>query len=170
VEQHSRGLASEAIPWLINRKASTACRYSTRLLNIKNNPFVFGFLLWICLSGTILGHLLYSLAFPQKYFSRPLKHWNRGFQSYSRNGCLSTLIACLCCVWVATLRLADIPSKDSYWQFIKFIFSDLIANGNKPQSLIHQGRRIRSFSASWPIDKTCTQESQTVSSNVLDYT
>jgi hypothetical protein len=28
---------------------------------------------------------------------RPLKHWDRGFQSHSRHGCLCAFILCLCC-------------------------------------------------------------------------
>jgi hypothetical protein len=28
---------------------------------------------------------------------RPLEHWNLGFESHSRHGCLSAVILCLCC-------------------------------------------------------------------------
>jgi hypothetical protein len=29
---------------------------------------------------------------------RPLEHWDRGFESHSRHGCLSAFILCLCCL------------------------------------------------------------------------
>jgi hypothetical protein len=45
----------------------------------------------------------------------PLEHWDRGFESHSRRGCLCSFILCLCCpVQVANLRRADPPSKESY--------------------------------------------------------
>jgi hypothetical protein len=28
---------------------------------------------------------------------RPLEHWNRGFESHLRHGCLCAFILCLCC-------------------------------------------------------------------------
>jgi hypothetical protein len=43
---------------------------------------------------------------------RQLKHWDRGFESQSRHGCLFVFILCLS--KVATLRRADSPSKESY--------------------------------------------------------
>jgi hypothetical protein len=72
---------------------------------------------------------------------RPLnhRHWDRGFESYSRNGYLSACILCLCClVLVAALRHADHPSEESYKLCMS---SELILNRNKSDSLIHQGRR-----------------------------
>jgi hypothetical protein len=46
---------------------------------------------------------------------RPLKQWNRGFESHSRRGCLCVYsVFVLSCVQVAALRLADPPSKESY--------------------------------------------------------
>jgi hypothetical protein len=48
---------------------------------------------------------------------RPLEPWDRGFESYSRHGCLyCKLLFCIClfCVQVAALRRADPPSKESY--------------------------------------------------------
>jgi hypothetical protein len=37
-----------------------------------------------------------------------------------RHGCFSAFILCLCCpVWVASLRKADSPFKDSYWLSVK---------------------------------------------------
>jgi hypothetical protein len=38
---------------------------------------------------------------------------------------------------------ADPPSKESYKLSIRFIISKFILNGNGPESLMHQGRRIR---------------------------
>jgi hypothetical protein len=42
---------------------------------------------------------------------RPLKHWDRGFESHSRHGCLCAFILCfvLFCVW-----RANPPFKESY--------------------------------------------------------
>jgi hypothetical protein len=43
-----------------------------------------------------------------------LNHWDRGFESHMRHGCLCAFILCFCavlCVQVAALRRADPPSK-----------------------------------------------------------
>jgi hypothetical protein len=46
---------------------------------------------------------------------RPFEHWDHGFESQSKHGCLCAFILfVLFCVYVAALRLADHPSKDSY--------------------------------------------------------
>jgi hypothetical protein len=46
---------------------------------------------------------------------RPLRHWGRGFESNSMRGYLSAFLLCLCCpVYVAALRRADPPTKESY--------------------------------------------------------
>jgi hypothetical protein len=46
---------------------------------------------------------------------RPLRHWDHGFESYSRQGCLSVFILfVLSCVQVAALRQTDPPPKESY--------------------------------------------------------
>jgi hypothetical protein len=46
---------------------------------------------------------------------RPLKHWDRGFESHLRHGCLCVYsVFVLSCVQVAALRRADPPSKESY--------------------------------------------------------
>jgi hypothetical protein len=42
--------------------------------------------------------------------SRSLEHWDRGFESHSRHGCLFVFILCLC--QVAALRRAHPPSKE----------------------------------------------------------
>jgi hypothetical protein len=49
-------------------------------------------------------------------FLRPLKHWDRGFESHSRHGYrLSAFNLCSCClVYAAALRRADPSSKESY--------------------------------------------------------
>jgi hypothetical protein len=45
----------------------------------------------------------------------PPEHWDRGFESRSRHGCLFVFILCLC--YVAVLgRAADPSSKESYRQ------------------------------------------------------
>jgi hypothetical protein len=47
-------------------------------------------------------------------FSSPARTLGSRFDSHSRHGCLSTFIVCLCCpVLVATMYLADPPSKES---------------------------------------------------------
>jgi hypothetical protein len=43
---------------------------------------------------------------------RSLEHWDRGFESHSRHGCLFAFILCLC--QVAALRWVDPTSKESY--------------------------------------------------------
>jgi hypothetical protein len=43
---------------------------------------------------------------------RPLKHWDRGFESHSRHGCLFLFILCL--YYVAALRRANPLSKKYY--------------------------------------------------------
>jgi hypothetical protein len=45
-----------------------------------------------------------------------LEHWDRGFESHSRHGCLFAFILCLCCsvCRLTTLRWAGPPSKESY--------------------------------------------------------
>jgi hypothetical protein len=48
---------------------------------------------------------------------RPLEHWDRGFESYSRHGCLCVRLFymfVLSCVQVAALRRADLPSNECY--------------------------------------------------------
>jgi hypothetical protein len=46
---------------------------------------------------------------------RPLKHWDRGFESHLRHGCLCTFILfVLSCLQAAAFRRADPPSKESY--------------------------------------------------------
>jgi hypothetical protein len=46
---------------------------------------------------------------------RSLKHWARGFESYSRHGCLCAFILFLLfCVQVGALRQDDPSSKESY--------------------------------------------------------
>jgi hypothetical protein len=45
-------------------------------------------------------------------YLRSLKHWNRGFESHLRHGCLCVYSVCV--VYVAALRRADPPSKESY--------------------------------------------------------
>jgi hypothetical protein len=53
---------------------------------------------------------------------RPLKHWDRGFESLSKHGSMSAFLLCLCCpVHVAALRQADPPSKEPYRLCITFI-------------------------------------------------
>jgi hypothetical protein len=46
---------------------------------------------------------------------RLLKHWDRGFESHSRRGCLYAFFSVfvLFCVQVAALQRADPPSKGS---------------------------------------------------------
>jgi hypothetical protein len=44
-----------------------------------------------------------------KYF-RPLQHWDRGFESHSRHGCLCAFILCV----GSGLATADAPSEESY--------------------------------------------------------
>jgi hypothetical protein len=47
---------------------------------------------------------------------RPLKHWDRGFESRLRLGCLwAFVLFVLFCVQVAALRRAEPQSKESYW-------------------------------------------------------
>jgi hypothetical protein len=51
-----------------------------------------------------------SCAVLDKNCLRPLEHWDRGFESHSRHGCLSAFILCMCCpVLISTLRRADPP-------------------------------------------------------------
>jgi hypothetical protein len=50
----------------------------------------------------------------------------------------------LSCV-VATLRLADPPSKESYPLSIRLIFSELILNGKRSDSLIRPTRRRKKY-------------------------
>jgi hypothetical protein len=46
---------------------------------------------------------------------RPFEHWCRGFESHSSHGCLCTFILSLSCpAYVAPLRPAEPPSKESY--------------------------------------------------------
>jgi hypothetical protein len=44
-----------------------------------------------------------------------------------------------------TLRRADPPSKESYLLSTRLTISELILNGNRPESVIRQGRRRRSY-------------------------
>jgi hypothetical protein len=51
---------------------------------------------------------------------RPLKRWDRGFESHLKHGCLCAFtLFVLFCVQVAALRRADPPSKESYRRCIK---------------------------------------------------
>jgi hypothetical protein len=57
---------------------------------------------------------------------------------------MSEFILCLCSpVKVTALRRAGHPPKESYRLSIRFVISSLILNGDKPDSLILQGRRIK---------------------------
>jgi hypothetical protein len=49
----------------------------------------------------------------------------------------------LSCVYVAALRRADLPSKESYQLSTRLIISELILNGNRQNSLIRQGGKRR---------------------------
>jgi hypothetical protein len=70
--------------------------------------------------------------------SQTLGSWDR----IPLDGCLSAFVLCLCCpVYVAALRRANPPSKESYQLSTRSIFSELILNGNTPESQIRQGRR-----------------------------
>jgi hypothetical protein len=69
----------------------------------------------------------------------PLNHWNRGFESRSGHGCLSAFLLCLCSVQVAGLWRD--PFKASYQLSVRFVVSELIVNGNGPQSPIRQRRK-----------------------------
>jgi hypothetical protein len=40
---------------------------------------------------------------------RPLKHWDRGFESHLKHGCLCVIILCAAALW-----RPDIPCKESY--------------------------------------------------------
>jgi hypothetical protein len=73
---------------------------------------------------------------------RPPKDWDRGYETHSKHGCLYGLVLCLSCpVYVATLRWADPPSKDSDQLSVWSIISEVILSENTPESLIRQGRR-----------------------------
>jgi hypothetical protein len=75
---------------------------------------------------------------------RLLKHWDRGFESYSSHGCL--FILCMCCpMWVATLRWAAPPSKEPYKLSVRFVILELILSSNRSESLIRQGGARRIF-------------------------
>jgi hypothetical protein len=88
--------------------------FPTLLHTLKKSPFTYthlpvikyGYLNILPLSGRAvygMNHL------------RLLKHWDRGFKSHSRQECLCVFILCLCChVYIAALRRADPPSKESY--------------------------------------------------------
>jgi hypothetical protein len=46
---------------------------------------------------------------------RPLKHWDRGFESVLKHRCLCAFILCLCCPGSGSdLRGTDPPSKEFY--------------------------------------------------------
>jgi hypothetical protein len=73
------------------------------------------------------------------------------------------LLLSLCClVWVTALRRADHPSKGSYRLSIRSVSSELILNGNRPESLIRQGRRRVNYTylkstehcSSWDVDSS----------------
>jgi hypothetical protein len=87
----------------------------------------------------------YSTVTCNRYL-RSLKHRDRRFESHSRHRRLSAFDLCLCRpVQVAALRGADHQSTGSYQPSIRFIISQLILNGNRPDSLIPQGGRRRSY-------------------------
>jgi len=49
------------------------------------------------------------------YYLRPLEHWDRGFESYSRHGCVSAFYCVvLYCGQAEAFRRACSPSKESY--------------------------------------------------------
>jgi hypothetical protein len=88
---------------------TSTCPFSLRNA-LKNRPKdVTDISLWINSLFKVYGSstIVYCLL--------PLKHWGRGFESYSRHECLFAFTLCLCCsVQVAALRRADHPSKESY--------------------------------------------------------
>jgi hypothetical protein len=62
----------------------------------------------------------------------------------SNKAYMPVLFLCLCCpVKIATLRRPDPPSTGSKQLSLRLTISELILNGNKPDSLIHEGRRRR---------------------------
>jgi hypothetical protein len=69
------------------------------------------------------------LAVRGTYCLRPLEHWDRGFESHSRYGCVSAFFCVvLSCVWVEDLRRADPPSKESYQLSNRLIsFSEIVS-------------------------------------------
>jgi hypothetical protein len=82
--------------------------------------------IWHCLSvnWNVLIRILveYNRVWPipvaarsEAWTVRPIKHWNRGFKTHLRHGCLCAFILfVLFCVHVAALQQADPPSKESY--------------------------------------------------------
>jgi hypothetical protein len=56
---------------------------------------------------------------------------------------MSAFILCLCCpVYVATMRGADHPTRESCRLSIRFIFQNLlILNEHRPKGLIREARR-----------------------------
>jgi hypothetical protein len=68
---------------------------------------------------------------------RPLKYWNRDFESRSRHECIYSVFV-LYCVGNG-FRWADPRSKESYQLSKNHSFR--ILNGNRLKSLIRQGRR-----------------------------
>jgi hypothetical protein len=74
---------------------------------------------------------------------RQLELWKHGFESQWRHGCTSrfSVFVLYCPVQVAALRRADPPSEASYQLSVRFIISELILNGNRPESLILQDKK-----------------------------
>jgi hypothetical protein len=63
----------------------------------------------------------------------PLSHWDSGIESHSRRECLLYSIFVMSCV--------DRDIATGWSAVCKIIISELILNGNRPESLIRQGRR-----------------------------
>jgi hypothetical protein len=68
-----------------------------------------------------------------------LKHWDRGFESYSKHGCLFAcssvlVLSCISSGHTTGLSLVQGVLRAAY---TRFLISELILNGNRPKSLIH---------------------------------
>jgi hypothetical protein len=74
---------------------------------------------------------------------RQLEHWDCGFESHSRHGCLCAFILCfvLFCAQVAALRRADLPSKQSYGL--------CIAEETEKAAKVHKGCRAINIQTDW---------------------
>jgi hypothetical protein len=91
---------------------------------------------------------------------RPLKRWNRVFESHSRHGLLSMFLLCLCCpVYVTALRQGWSPVRRVLPAVYKSYSSRLILMGNRPEDLKwkvqeEEGRQRNRFRSISTIVKT----------------